>query len=261
MNLQEQNWTNLFGERTLKDTAWHGTWTKYSPDKEVINCFQGVRRFRANEDKTLIYQTNNYTYSDGSTEEKNWQLEKQTCNQPDGVIHVAQSSMRALSLGQGAVAWLSKTLEPGKDLGCELFLKHENWRTSVAILYGENSNLKRITHIREHLDSFPVEPPSSEVQELNGKWVGEKKSITSNLKVSDIEPTQELLLDPTKGINKTIFFPDGVVVNVPESLKVSQEFKIVAGRFVSENDFKRLTAKYDSFGNFQLLISEVFHRH
>lgn len=155
MNAQEQNWLNLFGNHTNEGFAWHGIWTRYSPKIEVINSFKGIRRFWANEDKTVIYHTNNYIYADGSTEEKKWQLDKQTCNQPDGLIHVALPNMRSLSFGEGATGGVSKKLVPGKNFGVELFFKHEVWRTSVAIIYGINGDLERIVHIREHLDSFP----------------------------------------------------------------------------------------------------------
>lgn len=260
MNLQEQNWTNLFDNHTLEDTAWHGTWTQYSLNQEVINTFQCVRTFRTNEDKTLIYQTNNYTYSDGSTEEKSWQLEKQICNQPDGLVHKAVPSMRALSFGQGASAWLSKTLKPETKFALELFFKHNHWRTSVGIIYAENHEIERITQIREHLGSFTVEPPGSEVKEIDGQWIGQKQYMNPDLSIFDAEAIQELILDPTKGINKTVFLPDAVVVNIPEKVKIGKEFQILAGRFVTQSIFKRLTAKYDVFGNFELLISEVFHR-
>ncbi|MCM0592819.1 MAG: DUF3598 family protein [Gloeotrichia echinulata GP01] len=260
MNAQEQNWLNLFGNHSPAGFAWHGTWTRYSPEIEVINSFKGIRKFWANEDKTIIYHTNNYTYADGSTEEKKWQLDKQTCNQPDGLIHVALPNMRALSFGQGATGGVSKKFEPEKNFGVELFFKHEVWRTSVVIIYGINGDLERISHIREHLDSFPPESPGLEVKEINGQWIGERTSMDSALTISVTEPTPEIVLDPTNGINKTLFLPDGIVINAPERLKISQDFQLIAGRFVTENQFKRLTVKYDEHGDFQLLISEVFYR-
>ncbi|MEB3342743.1 DUF3598 family protein [Okeania sp.] len=76
MNLQEQNWHNLFGYHTPEGTAWYGIWTKYSANLEVIKSHQGIRKFSANEDKTVITHRNIYTYVDGSTEEKNGKLRK-----------------------------------------------------------------------------------------------------------------------------------------------------------------------------------------
>ncbi|MGD1700717.1 DUF3598 family protein [Dapis sp. BLCC M229] len=61
MNLQEQNWINLFGDISPEGTAWYGIWTRYSPELEVIKSFQGIRKFSANQDKTVITHRNNYT--------------------------------------------------------------------------------------------------------------------------------------------------------------------------------------------------------
>ncbi|MDZ8053326.1 MAG: DUF3598 family protein [Aulosira sp. ZfuVER01] len=260
MNAQEQNWSNLFGHLTSEGMSWYGTWTFYSPELEVIKSYQGVRSFRVNKDKTVIYQTNNYTYTDGSTEEKNWQLEKQICNQADGIIHTAVPSMRALSITPAVYAWLSKTFESGKYFGLELFFRNEDWRTSVAVIYRENNVIERITHIREHLGSFPTQSPGAEVKNIDGKWIGEKQHLTPDLKVSNPEPVQNLVLVPLEDKNQTFFLPDGIVISAPTTLRIGQEFNIIAGRLVSLNQFKRLTAQYDTLGNFHLLISEIFHQ-
>ncbi len=259
MNAQEQNWKNLFGDHTLEGIAWHGIWTVYSPEKEIVKTFQGVRSFRANEEQTAIIHTNIYTYPDGNTAEQTWQLEKQTCNQPDGVIHPAILSMRTLSFGQGATAWICKTLEIGKKFGVELFFRYKDWRTSVASIYGESGDLEKITLIREHLGSFPstAEP---EIENLLGKWLGTKEDMTPDLKVSSAEETQALVLDPTEGKNETFLLPDGVVANSPKRITLGEEFEIVAGKLVSNDEYKRLTAKYDQSGTFTRLISEVFRR-
>jgi hypothetical protein len=41
-------------------------------------------------------------------------------------------------------------------------------------------------------------------------------------------------------------------------MPIGEEFEIVAGKLFAENEYKRLTAKYDDSGAFTLLISEVF---
>jgi hypothetical protein len=43
-------------------------------------------------------------------------------------------------------------------------------------------------------------------------------------------------------------------------VSIGEAFDIVAGKLVAENKYTRLTAKYDAFGAFVLLISEVFYR-
>lgn len=259
-HLQEKNWSNIFGHLTPEGINWCGTWTIYSPELEVIKSYQGIRSFRHNEDKTVIYQTNNYTYADGSTNEKHWQFNKQICNQIDGVAYTEFPSMRILSIAHGVYAWLKKQLESSQKFSLELFFSHEDWRTSVVIIYGENSTLEKIVQIREHLNSFPPKPPDAEARNIDGKWIGKKQQLTPDLTVSNTEIIQDLVLVPLGDKNQTLFLPDGVVINAPTTVKIGQEFSISIGRMVYPNQFKRLTAQYDNGGNFQLLISEIFHR-
>jgi Domain of unknown function (DUF3598) len=65
----------------------------------------------------------------------------------------------------------------------------------------------------------------------------------------------------------SVYSPDKQVVkssqgirNIPTTLKVGEAFKISAGKLMTENEFKRLIAKYDDSGSFIRLISEVFYR-
>ncbi|WP_353734945.1 hypothetical protein [Okeania sp. SIO1H4] len=68
----------------------------------------------------------------------------------------------------------------------------------------------------------------------------------------------KLELDPTAGKNQTFFLPDGIVINVPEKVKIGEEFELVVGKMVIENKYKRMIIKYDKDGKFIQLISEVF---
>ncbi|MBD2607625.1 DUF3598 family protein [Scytonema hofmannii FACHB-248] len=258
MNLQDKNWENLFGHITTEGISWHGIWTMYSPDKEIIRSFKAVRRFQANEDKTVITHINKYSYTDGTEEEKIWHIDKETCNQPDGIIHPALLSTRSVSFGNDNNAVISKKLEAGKKFAGELFFRYQDWRTSVVTMYAESGKLERITIIHEHLNSFPNTPAKAEIEKLPGKWSGRKEYLNSDLQISASGENKELVLDPTNGKNKTISLPDGIVVNVPEKVNIGEEFEIVSGKLVTENEYKRLTTKYDKSGAFTMLISEVF---
>ncbi|MBW4492895.1 MAG: DUF3598 family protein [Oscillatoria princeps RMCB-10] len=262
MNLQEQHWTKLFGRLTPEGTSRYGIWTVSSPEKEIIKQFKGIRNFRANEDKTVITHTNQYFSPDGSEEEKQWQIEKEACNLPDGLVHPAAPSNRGLALSdRGATAWVTKTLQPERPFGIEFFFRQEDdSNNSLGIIYGESGSLDRILHIRERLGSFPEPAAEPAIENLSGKWVGKKETMTPDLQVSPAEDTQELVLEPTGGKNETSFLTEGIVLNYPAKLPVGEEFELAAGKLVSESEFKRLTAKYDSSGAFALLISEVFHR-
>ena len=261
MYIQEQHWEKLFGHLTTEDSPWYGSWTVYSPEKEVMKSSQAIRNLRANVDKTIITHTNQFPLADGTIQEKQWKIEKQTCNLPDGLLHPADFSKRALSLiDGGASAWVPTKLESGCSFSVELFLKHEDWNTSIGSIYTENGDLEKILYLREHLGSYPGITQGQEINNLSGKWTGTKQSITPYLKISDEEEITDLMLEPTPGKPETFYLPEGVIVNIPKQVKLGESFDIVAGKLVTENKYKRLTAKYDNLGNFVLLISEVFHR-
>ncbi len=259
-NLQEQNWQNIFGGYDSEPTGWYGIWTTYSPEQEVLKTYQGIRSFQPNTDHTVITHTNQYTYEDGSTESKSWTLEKYSCNQPDGVIHPAVDRMRAISLGQGANAWVSKKLDLGHFFGTELFFRNQSFRTSIAHLYNDKGQLAKVTQIREHQGSFPSQDPGEVITTILGNWRGEKQEMTSDLKISPPQPVNEFVLDPTGGKNECLFFPDGIITYPPKSVKQGEAFEIIASKFTSEEEYKRMTTQYDQSGNFLKLIFEVFHR-
>lgn len=260
MNNQEQNWTNLWGSIPPEGISWHGTWIRYTPDQEVLTSFQGVRSFVPSQDNRVITHTNNYTYTDGSTEEKQWHIEKISCNRPDGTIHPASAAGRALSLGDGATVWISKNLETGKFFGGELFFQHQEWRTSVAMVYAGGSDLTGIAQVREHQGGFSERSLFSKDANLSGNWTGTKQSMTGDLSISAAEEIEGLELDPTEGKNETLFLDDGIIINCPKKVRLGLEIELVAGKLVAENKYKRLTVKYDKTGTFSQLISEVFNR-
>ena len=258
MHKQEQHWINLFGHLTPSESNWHGIWTVYSPGKEVIKNFQGIRTLSANGDNTVVTHKNQFIFSDGTTLEKQWQIEKSSCNQPNGLLHPAEPSKRAFSLlGKGVNAWVPLKLEQKQSFGIELFLKSGDFNNSIGTAYGETGSLERIIHMREHLGSFP-EREAPAIKNISGDWLGKKIYITSDLTVLPTEYDQKLELDPTQGKNETYFFNDSIVLNAPKAFKPGEEFEVIAGKLITTNLYQRLRAKYDKSGNFIMLISEEF---
>jgi hypothetical protein len=255
MNEREQNWTNLFGEYTSNEIAWHGTWTVYSPNKEVVKSDRAIRIFRANEDTTIVTHINRYIRPDGSHDEKIWHIDKEKCNLLDGVIHPAMPWMRALSFSDGATVWLSPKLESGKNFGAEFFFRYENWRTSVAIVYGETGELNRIVQINEHINRFVDPLPIRENTTSSGNWRGEKQLMTPDLKISPPEKIQQWMFDATEAFSLS----DGIILTIPQTVQIGEEFEIAATKQVADNEFKRLTARYDRSGALKLLVSEILN--
>lgn len=254
MNSQEKNWNNLFGEYTTDETAWYGRWTVYSPNQEVMKSQQVVRSFHSNLDNTVITHINRYIDADGNVvDEKTWQIDRETCNQPNGVVHPAMPSMRSLSFGAGATAWISQKFIPGKPFGVELFFRDDNWRSSAAIVYGENGQLNRIVHIREHLGHFSDESPSLEPLEISGNWIGGKRSMTSDLSVSPEEETQ-ISFAQISNHHKMILLPGGMMLMLPEIVTVDQPIQLAALQQTADRQLKYLAAHYTAVGTFALLI-------
>jgi Domain of unknown function (DUF3598) len=256
MNNLDRNWNNLFGEYTTDETAWHGQWNSYSPEQELIKSKQAVRSFRSNIDHTAITHTNRYLDADGNViDEKSWQIDRDTWNQPSGLSHPAISSMRTLSFGaSGGSAWLSHKLILGNACGLELFFRNHEWRTSVAIVYGENGQLERITHIREHRGCFSDELLSEERSEISGNWIGKKRSMTPDLSISPEEDVR-VSFDRTIDDRQIICLPGNTIVQVSKSINANQPIQLAAGHRTADHQLQHLAAHYDNTGTFIELIS------
>ncbi|MEL7037667.1 MAG: DUF3598 family protein [Cyanobacteria bacterium J06592_8] len=259
VNLQEQNWINLFGKYETDSPGWFGTWTYFSPEKEVIKTFQGIRCFQANEDKTIITHTNNLTFADGNTSSKCWSLEKQSCSQPDGVIHPALPSMRAIYLSQNATAGVTQKRETEQSFGAELFFYYEDRRASIIQMYNNQGQLERIIKISEKWGEFPEHPPTETFTQLSGIWSGEKQLITPDLKRSEPEKIEEYTFDQASDQNQ-MTLPGGFFCYPQKLISLGEPFEIKAGQLISEREYKQTTVKYNQSGNFVQLNFEVFNR-
>ncbi|NEO91802.1 MAG: DUF3598 family protein [Moorea sp. SIO3G5] len=259
MDLKEQNWKN-FTANHLRD--WHGIWTRYSPEGEIIESFQSLRSLRSNPEQTEIYQTNRSIYADGRIEEYKWQFNKQDKVLPDGMVHPAFLSMRSFFFEQGAATWSAKQLEPGSVfVPAELFLKHEDIRHSVAIVYDSNGSLMRVVSIREDAGGFPSNYWSKEIhllpeRNLSGNWQGTSVTMTPDLQVS--EPIATQLNWPLAG-NKMFFFPDGISLSCPEQVNIGNNFTIAANWLVTDSQLQQLSVNYDNYGAFSGLTLELLH--
>jgi len=258
MNMQEQNWQN-FCNHHLGD--WHGIRTRYSPQGEVTESFEGFRIIRANPEHTEITHTNRNIYADGNTEEQSWQFNKQSNNFTDGLMHPITPLMRFLVFEQGAATGAYKKLETGSFFGIELFFINDKLRHSLVIIYDKNGNLSRMTSIREDSANFPNQYWSTEVnlsheRNFSGNWIGTSLTMIPDLQVSTPVPAQ--LHWPLAG-NETFFFPDGISLSCPSKVKVGTKFAITANWIVTPSYLQQLIVKYDDSGAFSSLTFEEFH--
>jgi hypothetical protein len=255
-----EHWQRFFGQYDTAGTAWHSIVSAYSPTKELLKTYQFVSQFQANGDRTVITHTKKSPATDGSLAETTWEIDQQTCNLADGIMHPASATRRGLSFGPVGTAWLSPKMEPEQIFSVEILLQHDNQRNTVVLVYGKTGELLKIVPIREQIGSFPSPKAQPEIDNISGEWVGQQQSMSPDLQLSPVTEMTELILDPTGGKNETFFFPDAMVVTIPTKIQIGEYFQLIAGTLVSEEEYHRLTVKYDSYGNFDGLISEVFNR-
>ncbi len=260
INLLQQHWTRFFGNMTTEPIPRYGSWTVFSPEMEILRFFQGIRILQGNRAQTIITHTNRFPQDDGTFQEKSWLIEKESCNLADGLLHPADPSKRSFSLlGSGATSWFPKKLLPGHQFSVEFFLKHDSSNNSVGGIYGDNGVLDRIIMIREQLGDFPGEP-KSKLTTISGNWQGEKLTMMPDLRIREPETLSELVLEPTGAKNQTFLLPDQVVLTIPQTVKLGEAFEMFAGRLVRENQYQRLSVKYNDNGEFVSLSAEVFHQ-
>jgi hypothetical protein len=259
MNNSDRNWNNLFGEYTTAETAWYGQWNTYSPEQKLTKSKQVIRSFRSNVDNTAITHTNRYIDADGNVEETtSWQIDRATCNQPDGVSHPAGSSMRTLAFGASAFAFMSQKLASGNACGLELFFRDREWRTSIAIIYGENGHLSHITQIQEHLASFSDRLLSLESSEFLGDWIGKQRAMTPNLSISPEEEIQ-LSFDNIKDRHQIVALPNNMMAMFANSVDVERPIQLAAGQRTADHQLQYLAAHYAADGAFSRLVSATLH--
>ncbi|MDJ0705368.1 MAG: DUF3598 family protein [Leptolyngbyaceae cyanobacterium MO_188.B28] len=281
MNKQEQHWLNLFGDYTSEGTAWHANVTVYTPDQHVLRAYQFTRTFATNHDKTIVTHRNEYFLHDGATKEQTWRLDKQTCNQPDGVIHPASTNMRSLSMGQGSSAWVPTQVVPNQAFSTELFLRKDSHRYSVVIIYTLEGQIERIVTITEQVNEFPPPATGEKLEKLSGQWREKVETMTPSLEVIMHDKGaiwKDLPLDSSQTGNKTFLLPDNFVVNIPEALAISQggegdtsEFyfpalseqqtcRLTVGKRMHETEYKQLSLEYNHSGDLQRLECQTFER-
>lgn len=258
-NLQEQNWQN-FCANHLRD--WHGTWTKYSSQGEVIESFPSLRSLSISKDRTVSHQLNRYVYPDGRIEEKKWQATTESCKSKDGLIHPKHPWMRSLYFEQGAAIWVTKQVQAKTIFHkSELFFRQENLRLSVGTVYDENGNLQMFWNFREDSTGFPSQYWSSAInllpqQNLRGNWQGKAMTLTSNLEFSSPIPT-----DSPRFLkeNKTFFLPDGISLSCPDRVLIGNPFTIIANWLVNSSQLQQLSVEYDKQGSFSQATLQLFH--
>ncbi|HAC62445.1 MAG TPA: hypothetical protein DCF68_02635 [Cyanothece sp. UBA12306] len=260
MNAADQNWANLFLTQNSNCGSWHGLWTSYNTNQEFIQQKKVIRDFHSNSEGTIVDHQNTYLNEDGSSSKQKWEIDKLTSNQPDGVIHPAATSMRTLASGNGESVWISKQLEIGQLFGGEFFFRHQNWRNSVVILYGQKGIIDRLTLICEHDGNFPDSYPKEVIDDLEDDWIGSTKLMTPDLNLIEEKEPKKLTLKIAQPNYQTFNLPGSFIIQTPVEYKVGESFKIQVGKLITKNQYKQISANYNNQGQFEGILWETFER-
>ena len=252
MDLQKQNWKNFYNNHLGN---WHGLWTRYTFDGEIIEVIKSLRSLQGHpENADIINQTNRYEYADGRTVEKSWAWERNKRSK-------AFPLMRSLFFDRGAAAWVTKQLEVSSFFQVELFFRHKDLRLSVPVIYNDNFS-NRVVTFREDKRGLPSQYWSEKLELLaqrkfSNDWQGNSIIMTPDFKVSAPVPTK---LNWGCDGYKNFFFTDVISVNCPPRLEIGSSFSITANWLVTESYLQQITTNYDDSGAFSSVTFEEFSR-
>jgi hypothetical protein len=239
---QLQNWNNFCQYHANSD--WHGIWTRYTPNGQVIESFQCVRSFHISEDKSEINHQNHYLYADGTKETKTFGPYKKPIT-------------RALFL-DNSFSWGSTKVESGSNFGFETGFRYKDRRVSVAITYGDRASLENIIVISEHLSTF-ASAISHTTKELSGSWEGTAKTITPDWIVSSPVATSFNKLENLSDDYQILHLLNGISIACPHQIETGKEFVTTIDWLVNPDLLQRGIRKYDasSFTSFTLEIFNI----
>lgn len=123
---------------------------------------------------------------------------------------------------------------------------------SAAIVYGENGQIERIVQIRECLSDFPDESSRLKSLDILVDWVGNKRTMTSDLSIS---PEEKIHLSFREGDHKTMLLPEGLALMLPEQVPIAQPIQIAAAQFMANHQVNYLAADYTADGAFTSLTA------
>lgn len=133
-------------------------------------------------------------------------LKRQGLN--DLVLEFSSLSRSLLFFENGAFSQGTIQFSPLSEFGAEFGFIQENRRLRLVQLFDPNSNLRKLTLIREYREGTEFkENPILTVESLLGEWLGEAVTIYPDLREPSIYPTtMDLRLDPSGKLIQNITF-------------------------------------------------------
>mgnify|MGYP001791646720 FL=1 len=241
---EENNFEQWY--RFIKDHgfAWKGILSRYDGEGKITEVLDSTRKFTCASDASEIEHYLNFVNSEDSSKtiEKQWIIEK--CG--PGIVHPVdpESTIMFSSQGSGIMS------RPGREYA-EIYLIQGNFRTSTVISYNPKNKcvLAKISLFREVKQGESSFPWSKEKLEITNREYPSLEVINSSMLrfgTFDEIPVSNDAVDWIEE-NRLIFnFPDGISLNVPKTLKPSDETNLILSWRYSENRIKRVIAQFSS---------------
>lgn len=261
---------------------WQGSFTRFSPQGEQLEDTPTVVSFEMLEDNKTMRQI----------------VCRLPPNQPvdEKILEYSSLGRNILFLENGAFSLGSTQWGPFSEFGAELGLIESKRRLRLVQLFNRDSQLERITLIREKLaNSDQPERPILTVEQLCGEWQGEAVTIYPNFSKAETYPTM-LKIEPQPGnslrqqltfgtgsavrtitskaqINgsvlsftesvlptQVILLPDGASCNCPLQIKPGHFFVLEVGWLLNPNQRQRLIRAYSDQGEWISLTLVTEHK-
>lgn len=254
---------------------WQGSFTRLSPQGELLEDTPTVVSLEGLHNNQTIRQTIRRFPPNQAVDEK--------------VLEYSSLSRSVLFFENGAFSQGSMQWAPFGEFGAELGLIQGNRRLRLVQLFDKESQLSRLTLIREKLSGTdsPERPPLT-VEQLLGEWQGEAVTIYPDLRSPDTYPTQLTIhredsnrlvqqltfgtgafartITSTAKINGSILLfdegtlpiqvlllPDGASSNCPLQIQPRHRFVLEVGWLFQPNQRQRLVRTYSDKGEWDSL--------
>ena len=249
---------------------WQGSFTRFSPQGEQLEDTPTVVSLEGLNDNQTIHQIVRRFPPEQPVEEK--VLEYSSLNR--SILFFENGAF-----SQGTIQWA-----PFAECGAELGLIEGDRRLRLVQLFNKDSQLSRITLIREQLAGTDTpERPELTLEQLLGEWHGEAVTIYPDMRSPDTYPTQLKLhreetnrvvqqltygtgtsaqtITSTARVNGSILhfdqsrlpvqvllLPDGASSNCPLAVKPGHFFVLEVGWLLQPDQRQRLVRTYSDKG-------------
>lgn len=255
---------------------WQGSFTRFSPQGELLADIPSVVSFEGLNDNQTMRQVVRLSPPQTAPQEKVYEYSSLS----KGILFFEHGSFSL-----GSLQW-----SPFSEFGAELGLRFEDRRLRLVQLFDRESQLQQISLIREKLarSNTPERPPLT-VAQLLGVWCGEATTLYPDLQSPTTVSTQleimqegnqlcqslkfgtetitsvaeildsRLLFQQGATTVQILLLPDGASCNCPLEIKPGHAFVLEVGWLLNPTRRQRLVRRYNNKGEWVslTLVTEI----